>query len=114
MVFRDSFIDDFCQGNRDSLGKDVNVGVCGWCGCKFVKVSNGSKYCCSKCRNEARREQSRLKSNKWYHRHKHELSDEARWGLGSGFLGGHRNVDFDKERVIVERELARLKLFRRD
>ena len=111
-MFRDFFVNSFCEENRKSIGEDVAIGVCKWCGCKFVKSSHRSVYCSDECRDDARAEQSRIKSHRWYHKHKHELSEKSRWGLGSGCLGGHRNSDFDKELLIVERELSRLNLRR--
>jgi len=112
-MFKDNIANSFCDENRKSFSEDVNVGVCSWCGCKFVKSNNRESYCSDYCRDNARAEQSRLKSNKWYHKHKHELSEKQRWGLGSGFLSGHRNGDFVKEQKIIERELVRLSIRRK-
>lgn len=55
-------------------------------------------------------EQSRRKSLNWYHKNKHRLSEEQRFGLGSGRLGSHMNNDFLKEANIIRNELSRLKI----
>ena len=52
---------------------NVMVGVCPYCGIKFVKTANRQAYCSDECRNKARAEQNRRKSNKYY-RKKHTKS----------------------------------------
>ena len=86
---------------------------CKWCGKSFEKKHHSQKYCSSYCRKSARAEQSRIKSHRWYHKHKHELSEKSRWGLGSGYLGKHRYDNFEKELKIIEREFRRLQIKRK-
>ena len=114
-MFREKVINDFADENRKETASSVvdKVAICRWCGSRFVKAHNSEVYCSSFCRESAREEQSRDKSIRWYHRNKHNLSEEQRYGLGSGFLGGHRRLDFDDELRVVENELVRLRLIRR-
>lgn len=83
---------------------------CSWCGKYFIKKHHSEKYCSDTCRKEARVEQSRHKSHRWYHRHKHELSEKQRWGLGSGLLGQHRTEDFEEEYLKIQNEFRWLHL----
>lgn len=92
---------------------DSSISKCTWCGKKFVKKHHGEKYCSQLCRKDARSQQSRNKAHRWYHRHKHELTEKQRWGLGSGTLGGHMHDDFEKEQSVIEKEFARLRLKRK-
>ena len=98
---------------REKKAKTVKKSKCGWCGREYVKTANKQKYCCEKCRRDARAQQSRNKSHKWYHRHKHELSEKQRWGLGSGVLGSHAHKDHVKEQKVIQNELRRLGIKRR-
>ena len=86
---------------------------CNWCGAYFTKKHHSEKYCSDECRYNARMEQSRDKSHRWYHRHKHELSEKQRWGLGSGLLGQHRNEDFEEEYLKIQNEFRWLKIKRK-
>ena len=86
---------------------------CKWCGKVFTKKHHLEVYCSDKCRKFALEEQSRISSIKWYHKHKHELSEKQRWGLGSNArLGKHSNTDFKKEENLIAREFKRLRLKR--
>lgn len=86
-------------------------GKCKWCGKIFTKKHHLEKYCSDKCRKYALEEQSRISSIKWYHKHKHELSEKQRWGLGSSArLGKHSNNDFTQEQNLINREFKRLRL----
>ena len=103
----------FLTENRTTMQANVFVRECACCGEKFaVYVGKGRppKYCCEECSEKVRSQQSRNKSHKWYHKHKHELPEKSRWGLGSGTLGQHRHKDFDKEGKVIKKELARLKI----
>ena len=113
-MFRDKVISDFVDENRRESASGVvdKVAKCRWCGSLFVKNHSSEVYCCSFCRDTAREEQSRDKAIRWYHRNKHNLSEEQKYGLGSGFLGCHRRLDFDDELRVVENELVRLKVRR--
>ena len=107
-------IQGYCEKNRlRFVQEDSTIGVCVWCGKKFLKQHHSIKYCSEKCRIDARGQQSRNKAHRWYHKHKHELSEKSRWGLGSGTLGGHRNDDFTKEQSIIQKEFTRLRLKRK-
>lgn len=86
------------------------IGYCKKCGKKFVRKHAPEKYCSDVCRDTSRVLQNRKKSMKYYHRHKHEMDEKQRWGLGSGYLGHHRNKCFEKEHVSVRNEFRRLKL----
>lgn len=88
----------------------VRYGKCKCCGETFVKSYPTVKYCSDDCRKFNREVQSRNKSLRWYHRNKHRLTDKQRYGLGSGYLGCHRNTDFSCEAKSVKNELKRLKL----
>lgn len=86
---------------------------CKWCGKVFTKKHHLEVYCSDKCRKYALQEQSRVSSIKWYHKHKHELTEKQRWGLGSSAkLGRHSNKDFKKEQNLINREFKRLRLKR--
>lgn len=93
--------------------KDKRIENCIWCGQKFLKNHHSEKYCCDECRVDAKRQQLRNRSHRWYHRHKHELSEKQRWGLGSGTLGEHMHDDFEKEQSVIQKELQRLKIKRK-
>lgn len=88
----------------------VNKIKCKWCGKYFIRTHHSQRYCCDECRDEARSEQSRIKAHRWYHKHKHELSEKQRWGLGSGLLGQHRHEDFEKELRTIQNEFRWLHL----
>ena len=88
--------------------RTVNLSICGWCGKQYTKSANKQKYCSEYCRESARSHQSRMKSHRWYHRHKHELTEKQRWGLGSGVIGQHRHPDFNREQEVITKELTRL------
>ena len=104
----------FCEDNRlRIMAEDPTLGICSWCGKPFIKQHHSEKYCNDKCRDDARGQQSRNKAHKWYHKHKKELSEKSRWGLGSGTLGGHRHDDFQKEQSVIQKEFTRLRLKRR-
>lgn len=92
---------------------DPTLSKCSWCGKKFVKKHHSEKYCSQLCRQDSRSQQSRNKAHRWYHRHKHELTEKQRWGLGSGTLGGHMHDDFEKEQSVIEKEFTRLRLKRK-
>ena len=83
---------------------------CKWCGRLFTRKYAPEKYCSDDCRVNARKHQSRIKSHKWYHKNKHKLSEKQRWGLGGSNLGQHRQKDFNKEQIIIRRELKRFKI----
>lgn len=93
--------------------EDSSIGECTWCGKKFIKKHHSEKYCSEQCRKDARGHQSRMKAHRWYHNHKHELSEKQRWGLGSGTLGGHMHKDFEKEQSVIQKEFTRLRLKRK-
>lgn len=93
--------------------KDHSIGVCNWCGKKYIKQHHSERYCSDICRKDARGHQSRMKAHRWYHAHKHELTEKQRWGLGSGTLGGHMHDDFEKEQTVIQKEFTRLRLKRR-
>ena len=95
------------------VSEDSSIGNCTWCGKPFLKNHHSEKYCCETCRKDARSHQSRMKAHRWYHNHKHELTDKQRWGLGSGTLGGHMHKDFEKEQSMIEKEFTRLRLKRK-
>lgn len=97
---------------RKEKSKNIRKSKCGWCGQYYVKTANKQKYCSNECRKNAIQEQSRRKSHRWYHRHKHELDEKQRWGLGSGVLGQHRHKDYEKEQKVITRELKRLGIYR--
>ncbi len=111
-MFREKIINEFAEDNRRDSANEIidKIAKCHWCGSRFVKSHSSEVYCSSFCRESAREEQSRDKAIRWYHRNKEFLSDDARYGLGSGWLGGHRHFDFDDELRVVENELVRLKI----
>lgn len=109
-------LNQFITNNRLQKQTNVRIATCKFCGVKFAiyhEQGRPSEYCSDECRENARSDQSRIKSHRWYHKHKHRLSEKQRWGLGSGKLGQHRHKDFVKEEVTIKRELTRLKLKKR-
>lgn len=89
----------------------VRVARCKACGKEFVKKQNKQQYCCDDCRDVALKQQWRNASHKYYHKHKYEWGSTRRYGLGTGTLGPHPNVDdFDCEMLTVKKELVRLRL----
>ena len=93
----------------------LRIGVCRWCENVFIKKHNKESYCSDNCRYYSLQEHSRRTSHKWYHRHKNELSEKQRWGLGTGTLGPHMNsdVDFEREASIIAKEFNYLRIKRR-
>lgn len=93
----------------------LSIGVCRWCENVFIKKHNKESYCSDNCRYYSLQEHSRRTSHKWYHRHKNELSEKQRWGLGTGTLGPHMNsdVDFEREASIIAKEFNYLRIKRR-
>lgn len=72
------------------------------------------KYCSDTCRHHAKQEQNCDNSFTWYHKHKNELGEAKRYGLGSGTLGPHLNKEgFKKEAESIQKELRRLNLTRK-
>ena len=73
---------------------------------------NKESYCSGECRHYSLQEHSRRTTHKWYHRHKHELSEKQRYGLGTGTLGPHMNneKDFEREASIIEKEFKYLRI----
>lgn len=98
---------------RKKEAEKVKKSKCGWCGKYYVKTANKQKYCSQECRKNAINEQARRKSHRWYHRHKHELSEKQRWGLGSGAIGQHRHEDYEKEQQVITNELKRIGIYRK-
>lgn len=96
--------------NYDPNRKPRRISTCGWCGRQYIKYANKQKYCSDECRDSARSHQSRMKSHRWYHKHKHELTEKQRWGLGSSTIGQHRHDDFEREQEVITKELSRLGL----
>ncbi|MBR1748249.1 MAG: hypothetical protein IJ743_00470 [Bacilli bacterium] len=88
------------------------MAVCKACGETYIKSYNSQAYCCDECREVARKQQWRNASHKHYHKHKHEWGSNSvrRYGLGTGTLGPHANIDFESEKQTIERELARLRI----
>ena len=99
--------------NPKESANNKRISKCGWCGKTYIKKANKQKYCSTYCRDSARSHQSRMKSHKWYHRHKHELTEKQRWGLGSSTIGKHRNPSFKKEQNILTKELKRLGIYKK-
>ena len=85
-------------------------GKCAWCGNSFEKNHGNQKYCSKKCLKYATQEQTRIRVHRWYHKHKHELSEKRRYGLGTGTLSNHRKTDFEMEHNAILKEKARLKI----
>ena len=84
------------------------MAICEFCKNHFTKKHNAEKYCSDYCRKEARKEQNRFNSFTFYHRHKHEKSEDEKFGLGSGWLSEHKNPDEEKEMKSVRNERKRL------
>lgn len=106
-------LEQFIDNNRLAKQSEIIIAVCKYCGEKFAisrKCGRPTEYCSDECRDNAREEQSRAKSHRWYHKNKHRLSEKQRWGLGSGTLGQHRHADFVKEETVIKKELTRLRI----
>ena len=103
----------YITDNRLKKQSEICILYCEVCGEKFaISRSRGrpSKYCCEECNKEARKQQNRNKSHRWYHKHKHELDEKRRWGLGSGTLGPHMHKDINKEESAIKKEMRRLRI----
>lgn len=104
----------FVKNNRAMMQSNVVVRECAYCGKKFAlyvaKKGRPPIYCSDECRDNAVLDQSKIKSHKYYHKHKHEMNEKQRWGLGSGTLGQHRHKDFAKEEKTIKKELTRLRI----
>ena len=62
--------DNYYHNKRILLSqKYKDIEKCIWCGQKFIKNHHSEKYCCDECRTDARRQQLRNRSHRWYHRH---------------------------------------------
>lgn len=85
-------------------------GKCAWCGCTFEKSHGNQKYCSDDCLKYATQEQTRNRFHKWYHKHKHDMGDTKRYGLGTGTLHGHCESDFSVEASVVSKEMSRLRI----
>ena len=81
---------------------------CQWCGSTFEKYHGNEKYCSSYCIEKAKQEQNRKNFHRWYHKHKKELDNLTRYGLGSGTLSHHRRKNFKEEQKTIKREKQRL------
>lgn len=88
----------------------MRLGKCKCCGESFIKKHPAEKYCSEDCRIHMRQHQNRVKANRWYHKNKHRLTEKQRWGLGSGYLHGHRNYDYAREKKSINNEFRRLRL----
>ncbi|RAP43831.1 MAG: hypothetical protein BZ136_09240 [Methanosphaera sp. rholeuAM74] len=77
---------------------------CKWCGRKYWKKHNRQEYCNKKCREEAKREHSRMRSHKYYTRHKEKNQNN----LGSSNLKEHMNTDTHREAVLVHEEKKKI------
>jgi len=83
---------------------------CAYCKKEFTKKHNKEKYCSDYCRKEARKEQNRNNFFRWYHNNKGKMSEDKRFGLGSGYLSQHRNPDEKREAKSIKNEKRRLGL----
>lgn len=112
-VERNRDLNGFMERNRLKYSREIMVRTCKYCGENYVtfkRVGRPLEYCSDECRENARLEQSRVKACNWYHRHKHRLDEIQRYGLGTGYLGGHRNTDFEQEYKTIRNEFGRLKI----
>lgn len=81
---------------------------CKWCGKLFFKYHNRQEYCSNTCSTYAHMEQKAEYNHKY--RKQYSLDEKTRNGLGSGFLGGHRHDDVEKELSAIQKEMKRLKI----
>ena len=88
----------------------IKKGICIVCGEEFEKKHGPEKYCSNECRTHKRNQQCRINSHKWYHKHKKELTEKQRWGLGSGAIGAHMHSNFEKEEKVIKSEMKRLRI----
>ena len=84
--------------------------TCKWCGTNYTKKHNRQEYCSDYCRTEAKKEQNRNNFHKWYHKNKHKLSSDKRYGLGSGYLKEHPKPTSEEEHRTIRNELHRLRI----
>ena len=78
---------------------------CKWCGRKYWKKHNRQEYCDKACREEAKREHSRLRSHRYYTRHKKNKEVNS---LGSSNLKEHMNKDTYREASLVQKEKRKI------
>lgn len=84
-------------------GGTVNEAVCEICGIRFIKNSNSHKYCGDECARIAEREKSYQRKMKY--RYRWGMHDKSE--VGTGYLYGKRDADFEKEQKLVQKELKR-------
>lgn len=90
--------------------KVIKLNQCKWCGSEFIKEHNRQVYCSEYCSKEAEKENRRIRDRKYYHKYKNVMNEEQKWGLGSGFLGMHREIDTILEYNNIQKEKKRLGL----
>ena len=87
---------------------------CKWCGKPFTKQHNRQEYCSEECFNFARLEQKAV-----YQRRRRKLINEGvivsneNKHLGTGFLSEHCHDEFQEEYESIQKELTRIKRFKR-
>ena len=77
---------------------------CLWCHKAFKPKNNAEKYCSKSCGDYAKAEQDR--DNKRKLRKNPNYFEK---NLGTGYLGPHRDKDFENEYMIVKKELTIIK-----
>ena len=84
---------------------------CIYCGKPYNKHHNRQVYCSPNCKKFARLEQKARYQRKRRHliRIGELISNENKY-LGTNFLSCHRRTDFDKEYLMINKEMRRLKL----
>ena len=89
---------------------------CKYCGKPFFKTANRTCYCSDRCRSLALREQKAE-----YQRKRRKLirdgvlvapNERSSNDVGTGFIGEHKQDDFDDEYGVIQRELRRLRIRR--
>lgn len=85
---------------------------CEWCGKLFVVRKNAEKYCSEECRHEGVLESKRKYSNEYNKRRVYNTRVKALVTLGSKntALGKSRNEDFEKEHLLIQKEMKNLKI----
>ena len=89
---------------------------CKYCGKPFFKTANKTCYCSDRCRNLAIKEQKAE-----YQRKRRKLiregvlisNEKASNDIGTGFIGEHKQDDFEEEYGVIQRELRRLRIRRK-
>ena len=102
----------YIPGEKNQVFENIVVKIfeelpkCGWCGRLFTRTNKYRKYCCENCSKNARKDQNRIHSLKYYYTYK-ELIPERLGSYGAN-LHSHKCEDNEKEHQLIQNEKKRL------